>query len=274
MSALQTTAIYASSSSLEFNEELGVYVGQVIASDGTHVIEGPNAASVQYEIDAILREEYDRMVRDVTVGREEGKSKGRSIGGGSSSRDNERDDKIEGEKIHRHTAGMNISRTKTWVELVMGAVSLSHGNFLEAGFSALSLAASEWFENVESIWDKKPKKKIFAVYFGGILITATSRSALRKKLIRQRNKRVQLIMTSVRKHDHERENASSAGNLSLDAKRLRKKKQKAELLRPKKWERRVSPQGQQTGWRSQAIDLKTRMKGKKNRAKELWAQRL
>lgn len=273
---MATSLSYASSSSVEYSEELGMYVGEMVSIDGVHLVEGPDRASVEYTMEAILQEEYQRMVREAALAKELEQSQGRSMGGGgSSSRYDGQKEKIEGAPVHRHALRAGIPGKKgTWVELVMGAISLSQGAYLEAAFSAASLVIKDWYEGVESLWDKKTVPKIFAVYFGGILIKASSKSELRKKLVRQRNKRIQLIMTSIRKHNHEHENASSTDKISADARRLRDKKKRAEILRPKSWERRMSPQGQQTGWRSKTLDLRSRMKGKKSRAKVLWANRL
>ena len=277
MTVLGSTSAYASSTSVEFNEERGLYLAQVVSRDGVHIVEGPDRASVEYGIEAVLRDEYNAMIREETLNKS--RETGRSRGGGSSGSNNRdsQEETIDGMKVHRHSPGERGPRPKfsSWVDMVTGGLALSQGNLVGAAGSAISLAFGEWFDKVDSIWNKKPKQKIFAVSFGGILITATSKAMLRKLLTRQRNKRIQRIMTSIRKHDDERKNASTVENItSKDTKRIRNKKKRAEILRPRSWEKRVCPQGQQTGLKSRTIDLRTRVKEKRERASGLWAHRV
>jgi hypothetical protein len=268
---------YASSTSITFDSARGTYVGEVISRGGMHVVEGPDALSVDYAVQGILRDEYNQMVREATIaqGRERG---GHSRGGSSgvSSHHEESHERINGMKVYRHEPGKGPKiGFEKFVDMVMSAVAISQGHYFDAAVHGASMALGDWYEGVESLWDKKPKQRLLSVSFGGILITATSKAMLLKLLTRQRNIRINMIMTHVRKHEHERENASTTDNiLSPDAKRLRAKKKRAEALRPKSWERRMCPQGQQTGWQGRSLDLKDRMKDKKDRAMELWVNRV
>lgn len=267
---------YASSASITYDQATGMFVGQVVSRSGVHVVEGPDRFSVEYGMQNVVRQEYNQMVREAGMSRSRTEEHGRGRGGGGGGQREETHERIDGMKVYRHDHGNKpkIGFEKL-VDVVMTAVSLSQGHFFEAAVHGATMALGDWYENVESIWDKKPKPKLFSVSFGGVLITATSRAMLRKLLIRQRNLRIQMVMTHIRKHEVERENASTTDNfLSEDAKRLRAKKKRALALRPKLWENRVCPQGRQTGWKGRSLDLRERMKDKRDRALELWVNRV
>jgi hypothetical protein len=223
-----------------------------------------------YEMDRLLQEEYMLMQREAA---QKQRSAGRGRGGGS----------VDGEKVHRinasdaRKAGNNpsiISRGGTWVDVITGGLALGSGRYAEA----ISIALTGWFDDALSIWDKSPEAQMFAVSFGGVLITAGSRRQLRRKLSRQKQKRLQLIMNHVRKMGLVR-GASDSLKISHSPEksrihRLREKKKRAIESGPARWSRTVSPQGQQTGWRSRSLDLRERVRGKKKRAQQLWIERV
>ncbi len=282
MTGFQTQA-YASSVSIDFDSQKGVYVGSLASRGGMYQFEGPDRASVMYEAEAILREEYDTMMREVARGKAQAVSRGR--GGGSSENHrqerNKPKEKIDGVPIlTRSTTGRDKPGIKTnlpkWAEAAITLVSIAHGNWMDLAINAAVTVARDWYENVESLWDRRPTPKIFTAVFGGIVITATSRKMLRLMLIRQRNLRIQRIMAAIRLHDEERDNASSTDNLTRVSARIKSKKVLAmKAFQPKSWEGRVSsPQGQETGWKGRALDMRSSLQGKKAKAMEMWANRV
>lgn len=269
---------------IDFDEARGLYVGQVMTMNGAQTVEAASRAQVMYDMEAILREEYIAREQEINKQKEEaGRVKVESDPEKPSENrswvEKESDRRVRELPVHVHSARQRPQHRRmkagTILDLISGAIALSHGNWIEAAFSAFSLAIGDWYENVESIWNKPKRRKIFACYFGGILIVAGSKRALMKKLTLQRNKRIQRIMMNIRYHNKERENASSTDNISKAALRLKNKKKKAVALTPKSWERRVSsPQGKQAGWQGRTLNLRERMKGKKTRARSLWVSKV
>jgi hypothetical protein len=286
LTIFQTTQAYASELTLTYDESRQLYLGQFVSRGGVYNIEGVNRADVTYEMDRLLAEEYRSMTRDVTKkssfveveALREGRSRGgggRSMGGGG----NERVHTINATeaRIARGGSSSALSKAATGLDLASAAMALATGNWLELAMASASLAMGEWFEGVESLWDKQPEK-VFAVVFCGVLITAKSRSELMKKLIRQKNKRLEMIMNHIRhiglSGDDPDSELGKAKRENNKIRQLRKKKEEALCFGPDKWKNTVSPQGQQTGWRARTLDLRERIKGKKANAEELWVDRV
>lgn len=281
MTIFQTTQAYASALTLKYDESRQLYLGQFVSRGGVYNIEGVNRAEVTYEMDRLLAEEYHTMTRDVArkssyeavregAGRGGG---GRSMGGG-----NERVYTIKASEARAAGSGSSVaSKAMTGLDVASGAMAIASGNWLELAMSVASLAVGEWFEGVESLWDKQPEK-LFAVTFCGVLITAKSRSELMKKLMRQKNKRIEMIMNHIRQMGLSGDDPDSElGKYKREnnkIRQLRKKKEEALCFGPDKWKNTVSPQGQQTGWRARTLDLRERIQGKKANAQELWVDRV
>ncbi len=270
MTIFQSTQMYASQLDVSYDESRELYIGDLVSRGGVHRVEGMNRADVTYAMDALLQEEYHEMLRGVKDQNARVIGGGRSRGGGSSATP----EKVEGMAIKTYAPGelkQKNSGSFKWVELVMGAASLGQGNFLEAALSVISIKLGDWFDGVESLWDKDTSKKpLFAVSFGGILITAVSKKMLKKKLRRQMNKRIQRIMMNVKYHNMARESLTpTKGDSKQAISRLRKKKQRA----VEHWRARVSPQGRQKNWRGRTINLRNRLQDKKEKANLMWVER-
>ena len=236
---------------------------------------GVGSSSLEYKIDShrYLPEDLDVAAGDLD--REEAE---KEEGGGDKGRPSG-NSKSEGQSSTRSYKAMERPSKKmklgTFAKLAMAGMTLSQSGPAGLIAETILLSAVSWFSNLDSIWNKQPKQQIFACYFGGILIVATSKAMLKKKLTFQRNKRIQRIMMNVRYHNKERENASSIENISKAAKRLKGKKKNAMKFKPNKWIEKVSsPQGLNSGWQGRAISLKTRMKEKKANAKARWVTKL
>ncbi len=279
LSTLQTTQLYASELDLTYDNEKQIYRGKFVSASGVYLIEGPNRAEVMYEMDRLLDDEYRAMQKEASKKESyrEKVSNSRSRGGRSMGGETvHRIDASEARKMEKNSSA--ISKGIGLIDIATGGLSLIAGRYVEAGVAAASLAMGDFFEGVESLWDKSSSNKLFAVSFGGVLITASTRRQLRRKLVRQKQKRISLIMNHIRKiglvqgasdgpdGGHKRENNK--------IRQLRKKKEKALQFGPERWQKTVSPQGQQTGWRSRTLDLRERVKGKKALAQQLWVERV
>ena len=280
LSTLQTTQLYASELDLTYDDEKKIYRGKFVSATGVFSIEGPNKAEVMYEMDRLLDEEYRLMQKEASKKQSyrERVESSRARGGGGRSMGGEKVYKIDASEARKAGDSSSLSKGLGLVDIATGGLSLIAGRYVEAGVAAASLVVGDFFEGVESLWDKSSKEKVFAVSFGGVLITAATRRQLRRKLARQKQKRLALIMNHIRKmglvkgaSDGPVESYKRDNN---KIKQLRKKKEKALQFGPSKWRKTVSPQGQQTGWRAKTIDLRERVRGKKALAQELWVERI
>jgi hypothetical protein len=295
LSASMPTQSYASNVTIT-RDPSGQPVGQVISGGRVITVTGPD---IEKQIEQILGQEYDSMSQEMGsywVAREAARKKARGVGGmaiggmeagigagagliGSANSHSQ-------PQPHHHQAhsqphvrggGMTLSKAGKWVDLIHTAISLATGNYWDVAIGMLTNAIGDWYEGVESLWDKKQKPKLFTACFGGIVIMATSRRMLRKLLQRQRNKRIDRIMRHVREQTRNQDEASET-----DAYGRTKDNDKTRALRKKKklakmemgWQLRICPQGQQTGWRGRSKDLRDRVKVKKERAEYLGKQRL
>lgn len=277
LSTLKTTQLFASELDIRYDQSRQIYIGKFVSVMGEYSIEGPNRAEVTYEMDRLLQEEYRLMQKEASKKKSftEKVASGRSVGGGRSLGGSETVYRIDASEANRQSKG-NLSKSLTAIDIVTGGMSLVAGRYVEAGIAAASLMLGDFFEGVESLWDKSDK--VYAVSFGGVLITAATRRQLRRKLDRQKQKRLQLIMNHVRKMGL----VKGASDGPIDKykrennkiRQLRKKKEKAMQFGPEKWRKTVSPQGQQTGWRARTLDLRERIQGKKALAEQLWVERI
>ena len=263
------TLVYATPDmTIYYDEMKGEYVADFLYKGEITQVYGEDRSSVMYQADGMLEDARLEAKR-------EAKKKAGDSGSGSSSH-SEKPEKVEGHKVKTIQARQVRSHKKLGLlaafDLMTGGMAISQGRWLDALFSGLTLAAGEWFSDVESIWDKKPKKKLFAASFGGILIVAGSKRELKKMLVRQRNKRIQRIMAHVRSHNFERENASTVENITKN--RLKSKKTKALALKPRKWEIRIGRKKRSINPIDRAKDMRTRVRDKRKRARGLWASRI
>jgi hypothetical protein len=285
LNALTPAQTYVSEPSLTYDEERQLYIGEFYSGGMLHRVEGADRASVSYLMEGVVRDQYDEMVRNTSYWREREAARAAAAaaeqshgrGGGSSDSHDNTPRRIEGIQVRtyhadsRHTEKLTVSKAIGWAELIHTAFNLATGNYSDLVYNALSHVVGDWFENVESIWNKQPKKKIFAVSFGGILITATSRAMLRKLLTRQRNLRIQRIMKSVRAQQKEEEDAEERRQMSLAAYRLREKKR---VAKKEFWKDRVRKRDLKEiigGMRESISDKKNMAE---NQVEELWARKM
>lgn len=92
MTVFQTVQHFDPQISVEYDKEKGAYIGQLISRGGTYDLQGPDRASISYEVDSILRSEYDQLVRDVEKGRARSVAPSRSSSPSS-------DGKVQGHQI-------------------------------------------------------------------------------------------------------------------------------------------------------------------------------
>lgn len=293
--------MYASELRLTYDDEREKYLGEFSSVGGLYRIEGVDRADISYEMQRLLELEYNSMVRNSAKTESFSRGRGGGASGGSNVADKPSVAKSgpeRGLKVYtldideQRNSAKNlsfISKASTWVDLVTTTIALSTGNFLEATMASASLTLGEWNEGIESIW-KTPQAKIFAVMFCGVMIKATSKSGLRKKLLRQKNRRLQMIMMHLRK------NGLVDGSSEIDPFRkkserkrrdsFKKKKKKAAKnfcndrlkLAKKSWRERISGQGKPLSFSSRSKNLRQNLRRKKELSKEeplqLWSSRV
>jgi hypothetical protein len=274
---------YVSNLSITYDEQRQLYIGEFYSGGTLHRVEGADRASVSYLTEGVVRDQYNEMVRGVSywkdreVARAAEASQGWGLGGGGGGSDNvpRRIDGVQVRTYHaddRNAPKLTVGKAMNWADLIMTAVSLAQGNYMDVAYRAMTTVVGDWYEGVESIWDKKPKPKIFSVSFGGVVITATSRAMLRKMLTRQRNLRIQRIMKSVRAQQKEEDDKEDRRQRSEAVYRIRAKKRKA--LKEILWKDRVRERKLKEilfSMRQSVSDKKTQAESK---AEEIWQNRM
>ncbi len=264
--------IYASGVSMAYDQVRGVYVGEMTSRGGMYRVEGPDRASVSMQIDEILQYEYKDMMRELATQKQRifGSDLGRTAMF-SNSRANITRHRESGIPVmtikasdHRHKDKAVLGDMLNVTELVMAALSIMHGQWIEALMSAMSMA----FEDYLSKSGGHSEEMLYAVSFGGILITAKTRAMLKKKLQLQKNKRIQLIMSHMRSHEKSRNEATGGIGSDISGRLLEKKEQAR-----RKWSKQISPQGQETRWKDRSLNLRKDIKVKRERAHLLWTER-
>lgn len=220
-----------------YNVEQGVYIGTLTTELETRYFTSPDYQTVSNEITRAYDRECERLARaiekdEVENSQTQSTSKSRSAGGAGS------DDRVNKPYNFADFANLMFGSLFTTLDELLGFV---------------------------------PRPKKFAIKFGGVVIFASSKRALKKKLIRARNKRIHRLMQHVKQHQREALNIVTVEKLHEASKRLRAKKQQALATGPKSWERRIS--GTEGDWRQKTDQIRTRIKLKKSQAKDLWVSR-
>jgi hypothetical protein len=273
-----STQSYTSSVSISYDNVRQVYVGEMWSRSGIYRVEGPDRGSVDTDLEQLARTEYNAMMREISSKSKQdfGSDIGRAVlfHGRSAHVTRHKVDGVPvlllasgGNKQERHKGGHGLKDLMTIAELAHTIYSAIHGDWFEALFSGMLLA----FEDAHAKKGDKPKQ-IFAAEFGGVIITATSRALLIKKLLLQKNRRVQIIMNHMREHDLAREEARAEDGYigSYLARRIIAKHRAAQV----DWNKRVSPQGQETGWRARSLNMRREVDKRRNAAQAMWSERV
>lgn len=255
---------YASDVAIVFDELRSVYTGEMVSRGGVYRVEGPNSTSVYNQIENLLYNEYNEMMLEMT------RKKKREFGSGLGdnvdivTKETEDGRPIIILKDREEKNGLSLHGTVKAATFSAMVWSFVQGDLFGAALGACGLMIEDFFGR------SSKRKKIFSVMFGGILITATSRIALKKLLTLHKNKRIQRIMNHIRE-DAKGESDRASENLSWHlTKNIRKKR----LLAKASWHECVSKQG--GGWRERLQDrelLCERIKNKREKAQALWTER-
>lgn len=257
---------YASDVAILFNEARGVYTGEMTSRGGLYRVEGPDRTSVYNQIENILYNEYAEMTQELT------QQKKRDFGSGLDATPEKIIKEIDEDGLpvitikddgRKDSLSLNTVKAATFSAMVW---SLIQGDFFSATLGALGMMIEDYIGKGKG----RKKKKLFAVMFGGILITATSRVALKKLLTLHKNKRIQRIMNHIREEERDSEKRASDALSWYLTKNIRKKR----LLARASWNECVSRQG--GGWRERLQDrelMSERIKNKREMAQALWTER-
>lgn len=291
---------FASSVTTSYDASRGVYTGEIFSREGLYRVEAWDQGTLDSQLDYILEKEYHEMEREVTVGKS--RPFGANIGDTIKTPEPEPHVTPHGElhktshitphtvqhtkvaprriesRVTRHMEGglpvmtihtgsphktSGLGKVVEVFDIASIAMSILTGNWMDVLFGALSMAFQDALGGGGG-------KTMFAVSFGGIMITAPSRRLLLKKLQRHKNRRIQIIMHHMRSHDKNRREASSTGNLSKGlSRRIQDKKRLARIS----WSDKMLSKGQAPGWRGRSLTLKNGLGDRRDRAKVLWAER-
>jgi len=273
-----STQSYTSSASISYDNVRQVYVGEIWSRGGIYRIEGPDRGSIDTDLEQVARTEYNAMMREISSKQKQpfGADIGRTVNF-HGHRAQVTQHKVDGVPVlllasggggdGRKKGGLGMKDLMTMAELSHAIYAAIHGNWFEAIFSGMLMA----FEDAHAKAGSAPKQ-IFAAEFGGVIITAASRALLIKKLLLQKNRRIQIIMNHMREHDLAREEARDEDGYigSYLARRIIAKRRAAQI----DWSKRTSPQGQENGWRARTLNLRREVGQKRNAAQTRWAERV
>lgn len=234
MSGFNSAQVIAPEISITYDESLKLYVGSLISRSGTYYLEGPDRASIEYQVEGILREEHKELVRNLEKeAKEEKRGRGLSLG------------------------GIGIPDITMEKEPDKPQKNIKPFSLLPFMF--------------RSLWDVlSANKKMFSVVFGGIILTAGSKRALKKKLINERNRLIHKIMHNVREHRRQQERWEDDVKLHKD--RIKKKRSLALRLSPARWTDQVKPDAREEYMNERVNTLRARIKDKKSQAQHLWSE--
>lgn len=221
-----------------------MYHGTLTSSRGQYNFEGPDYGSVMNALTRAYAQECEELARQID--KDEEKEKVSSV-------------------LKKKKGGPKLS-------LPIGGGEEPAMTLTGAAVGTVKIA----FGVLDEILSFVPAKK-FAICFGGVMIYAKSRRALKKKLVLARNQKIQRIMNHVRQHQKERELNAKQDKGAHDRTSY-KTKDKSEAERPleaKKqgWERRVNPHEKAEDWQSRAETMRMRLHGKREVALSLWGNR-
>jgi hypothetical protein len=253
---------------MEYDQAKGLYIGQLMSQSGVYQLSGHDRASISYEVESILRDEYYQLARDVEQGRVRTVT-GSSPGGSSSN-------KIDGHDVIDMSRGQGEERARglslgTAIDLFSIVMPMIPGHGLGANLFKTLAMGSGISQLLDFIFGGSQPK--LAVVVGGVLLVAGSKKGLKKKLMVHKNRILQRIMQNVRTSLEETEKTRDTHNTHkqisdrLSIKRARARSNwvdrmgKGDLSRPQDWRERVD-------------SMRNRLREKKSHAEGgLWAER-
>lgn len=276
---------YASDITIAYNPQSGVYTGEMLSRGGLYRVEAWDQATLYSKMDEILQNEYREMTREI------GSNKHREFGSGLEHQEHtlhhtDRGLKVmtlkaaEHEKKHVSVLGKVVSTA----ELTSIILAIMSGDWASVLKSAIGKALEEYMmENKQHGHEHEHEAEGYAVEFGGVMITAATPALLAKKLLFQKNRRIQIIMNNMRTVEEGRLNNSAESGKGMYGKvgsgissRMRRKKSHAE----KSWHTQALNKGEEeTGWKGKALNLRNGIATKHNDAKFhyeniLWTERV
>lgn len=266
MTVFQTVQHFEPVVSMEYDQEKGLYVGQLTSRSGTYQLSGHDRATISYEVEAILRDEYYQLARDVEQGR------ARTVMGGSPGGSS--GVKIEGHKVidmspggagEERGRGLSLSMALDLFSLV---VPLIPGHGLSSQVFKSTAIGSGILQLFEMLFGGKRQK--LAIVVGGVLLVAGSKRALKKKLMVHKNRILQRIMHNVRTSLKETERVRDTQRQMSDRVRLKRARARSN------WVDRMGKGGlsQSKDWRDRVDSMRNRLREKKSHAAGgLWAER-
>lgn len=225
MTILQSTYHFGPEIDIQYDEDNQKYLGKVLSRTGSYEVEGPGRTEVMLEIEHILAQEYNELLRSIEQEK-----------GGKS-----RSNSVSAKEVKSNNIGRDISHN----------VSVGVQEFAVTSWSRLT-----------------KKQKLFVASFAGVRIVAPSRKLLKKKLQYQRNKRINIIMQSVRENRNKEEDRKRQ-SLKLNLKARKKKL----LIRPsKKWTKKID-HSQGLDWKDKVAKMRMENTQRKEKAISLWNEK-
>lgn len=278
---------YATDISIDYNAQSGVYTGEMFSRGGLYRVEAYDQTTLYAKMDAILQNEYREMTREI------GSNKPREFGSGLEHEEHELHHTERGVKVmtlkaaeHEKKHVSVLGKVVSTAELTSIILSIMSGDWASVLKSAIGKALEEYMmENKQHGPEREGEEEEgYAVEFGGVMITAATPALLAKKLLFQKNRRIQIIMNNMRTIEEGNLNNSDAAGKGMYGRvgsglsnRMRRKKSYAE----KSWHTQALNKGEEeeTGWKGKALNLRNGIATKHNDAKYhyeniLWTERV
>lgn len=271
---------YASDMTITYDPGYGVYTGELFSRKGMYRVEAWDEMTLYAKMNEILQNEYREMTREIADGKE------RKFGSGLSHHHGAVHHREHGHDVITLKAGPK--KPSHIIGKALDAASLTHvlfaamrGDWMSVLMEALQKAAEEYLTHEHEHGHEDPEPQEFATEFGGVLITAATPALLAKKLLLQKNRRLQIIMNNVRLHLENLKNASTVENIGKGmygrvgvglSSRMKRKK----ILAERSWRNQALQQGgdEETGWRGKALNLRNGIATKRQDAQLLWTERV
>lgn len=271
---------------MEFDEERGLYIGQLTSQGGTYQLSGPDRASIDYEVEGILRDEYYQFAQDVGKGKvRSGIGLGLGVAAGiAASGATSGPEKVQEKSADKGFSVLGLAGQSKDSPGEERAKGLSIGSMLDIFTIAMPFAPDIGIsQNVIKhtaigagllqafdLFFKGKKRKKLAVIVGGVLLVAGSKRALKKKIMVHKNRILQRIMHQLRNSIKETERTRSQERQMSERMRERQKNPR------KKWVHRMdkSALAHNNDWRTRVDSMRNRLNEKKVHAETgLWAAR-
>lgn len=246
---VSATSEFSPEIAVYYDEQLERWVGDMVTRKGVYRFDGPDRGSVQMDVENVLAREYLEWVRELN--NERGRSLSLSRGGDAQAR----------EKEHGRGSGIISS-------LILDSVL---GGTLTTALSIIPTRHRERIHEFETYLGQRRHMATVA----GVVVVASTRRRLKKRIIQQRGKHIQRIMNNVRRnwqqdmlrHQKELESRKKSGTKGRSYFSGRS------IERKPSWEARARKHDPSASWQERVGTMRMSIADGRSRSQDLWQGR-